>query len=107
VVSARRGRAARLSIGPEGPVSLPRDSSETLALLLSRGLLFAERDDHAIGRPLVSRATPRLLQLLGVETLEEARGRLGVPADYWSEAELTLDTMAPVEYQGPSNGTTE
>jgi putative transcriptional regulator (Ypuh-like) len=29
--------AASLSIGPEGPVSLPRDSSETLALLLSRG----------------------------------------------------------------------
>jgi hypothetical protein len=33
--------AATLSIGSEGPVSLPRDSSETLALLLSRGLLCA------------------------------------------------------------------
>jgi chromosome segregation and condensation protein ScpB len=72
---------AQMSIGPAGPVSLPRDSSETLALLLSRGLLCAERDDHATGRPLVYRPTPRLLQLLGVETLEEARGRLGVPAD--------------------------
>jgi chromosome segregation and condensation protein ScpB/DNA-binding XRE family transcriptional regulator len=99
--------AAQLSIGPDGPVSLPRDSSETLALLISRGLLCADRDEHATGRPLVYRPTPRLLQLLGAETLEEARGRLGVPADYWSEAELTLDTMAPVEYQGPSNGTTE
>jgi hypothetical protein len=57
--------ASQLSIGPDGPVSLPRDSSETLALLLSRGLLFAERDDHATGRPLVYRPTPRLLQLLG------------------------------------------
>jgi transcriptional regulator with XRE-family HTH domain len=57
--------ATRLSIGADGPVSLPRDSSETLALLLSRGLLCAERDDHAMGRPLVYRPTPRLLQLLG------------------------------------------
>src|SRR6202022_628662 len=68
--------AAQLSIGADGPVSLPRDSSETLALLLSRGLLCAERDDHATGRPLVYRPTPRLLHVLGVETLEEARGRL-------------------------------
>src|SRR5207245_8902905 len=36
-----------------------------------------DRDDHATGRPLVYRATPRLLQLLGAETLEEVRGRLG------------------------------
>ena len=68
--------AGEMSMGPEGPVSLPRDSSETLALLVSRGLLSAERDDHATGRPLVYRPTPRLLQLLGAETLEEARGRL-------------------------------
>jgi chromosome segregation and condensation protein ScpB/DNA-binding XRE family transcriptional regulator len=67
--------AATLSIGPEGPVSLPRDSSETLALLLSRGLLCAERDDHATGRPLVYRPTPRLLQVFRVETLEEREGR--------------------------------
>src|SRR2546425_8680841 len=80
--------AATVSIGPEGPVSLPRDSSETLALLLSRGLLCAERDDHATGRPLVYRPTPRLLQLLGAETLEEARQRMGVPADYRRQAEL-------------------
>jgi hypothetical protein len=69
-------QAASLSIGPEGPVSLPRDSSETLALLVSRGLLCAERDDHALGHPLVYRPTPRLLQLIGVETLEEARARM-------------------------------
>jgi hypothetical protein len=68
--------AATLSIGPDGPVSLPCDSLETLALLLARGLLCAERDDHATGRPLVYRPTPTLLQLLRVETLEEARGRL-------------------------------
>jgi hypothetical protein len=67
--------AAQLSIGADGPISLPRDSSETLALLLSRGLLCADRDDHAMGRPLIYRPTPRLLQLLGAETLEEARGR--------------------------------
>jgi hypothetical protein len=72
--------AAQLSIGPDGPVSLPRDSSETLALLLSRGLLRADRDVHGTGRPLVYRPTPRLLQLLGVETLEEARGRMRAPA---------------------------
>jgi chromosome segregation and condensation protein ScpB len=74
--------AAQLSIGPQGPVSLPRDSSETLALLLSRGLLSADRDDHAMGHPLVYRPTPRLLQLLRAETLEEVRGRMGVPVDY-------------------------
>jgi chromosome segregation and condensation protein ScpB len=74
--------ATQLSIGAEGPISLPRDSSETLALLLSRGLLCADRDDHAMGRPLVYRPTPRLLQLVEVETLEEARRKLGVPTDY-------------------------
>jgi chromosome segregation and condensation protein ScpB len=68
--------AASLSIGPEGPVSLPGDSSATLALLVSRGLVSAEKDEHATGRPLVYRATPGLLQLLGAETLEEVRGRL-------------------------------
>jgi chromosome segregation and condensation protein ScpB len=73
--------ATTLSVGANGPVSLPRDSSETLALLLSRRLLCAERDDHATGRPLVYRPTPRLLQLLHAETLEEARGGLGMPAD--------------------------
>jgi chromosome segregation and condensation protein ScpB len=71
--------AASLSIGPEGPVSLPRDSSETLALLVSRGLLSAEGDDHATGRPLVYRPTPRLLQLVRAETLEEVRGTHCVP----------------------------
>jgi chromosome segregation and condensation protein ScpB len=79
--------AAQLSIGPDGPVSLARDSSETLALLLSRGLLCADRDDHAMGRPLVYWPTPRLLQLLRAKTLEEARGRMGVPANYRSQAE--------------------
>jgi hypothetical protein len=34
-----------------------------------------------MGRPLVYQPTPRLLQLLGAQTLEEARGRLGVPAE--------------------------
>ncbi|MDQ6899346.1 MAG: alpha/beta hydrolase [Candidatus Dormibacteraeota bacterium] len=76
--------AARLSIGPQGPVSLPRDSSETLALLLSRGLLCAERDDHANGRPLVYRPTLRLLQLLGTETLEEVRGKMATWPNYSS-----------------------
>src|SRR5919202_2192245 len=68
--------APSLSIGPEGPVSLPGDSSETLALLVSRGLLSAERDDHATGRPLVYQPTPRVLQLLGCGTIEELRERL-------------------------------
>jgi hypothetical protein len=84
--------AAQLSIGPDGPVSLPRDSSETLALLLSRGLLSGERDDHATGRPLVYRSTQRLLQLLGVETLEEARKRLNLPADDSSQARPRHET---------------
>jgi hypothetical protein len=68
--------AAQLLIRPEGPVFLPRDSSETLALLLSWGLLCAERDDHATGRPLVYRPTPGLPQLLGAGTLEGARGSM-------------------------------
>jgi chromosome segregation and condensation protein ScpB len=84
--------ATQLSIGADGPISLPRDSSETLALLLSRGLLCADRDDHANGRPLVYRPTPRLLQLFGVETLEEARGRMGVKAEYQSGS--TAEQMA-------------
>ncbi len=84
--------AAQLSIGPEGPVSLPRDSSETLALLLSRGLLCADRDEHANGRPLVYRPTPRLLQQLGAETLEEARGRMRGTSRM---AEPTSETESP------------
>jgi chromosome segregation and condensation protein ScpB len=44
-------------------------------------LLCAETDDHSMGRPLVYRPTLRLLQLLGAETAEEVRGRLGVPED--------------------------
>jgi chromosome segregation and condensation protein ScpB len=46
---------------------MPRDSSETLPLMLLRGLLSAERDHHAMGRPLVYQPTSRLLQRLGVE----------------------------------------
>ncbi|MDQ6899678.1 MAG: hypothetical protein M3072_09240 [Candidatus Dormibacteraeota bacterium] len=99
--------AAQLSIGPERPVSLPRDSSETLALLLSRGLLCAERDDHGTGRPLVYQPTPRLLQLLGAETLEEARIRLRVPVDYRSRTGPAPETEPPVEYQARSKGATE
>jgi chromosome segregation and condensation protein ScpB len=71
---------------------MPRDSSETLALLLSRGLLCADRDDHANGRPLVYRPTPRLLQLLGVETLEEARVRMRNNSQI---AEPTSETEQP------------
>jgi hypothetical protein len=37
-------------MGPERPVSLPCDSSETLALMLSRWLLGAEKHDHATAR---------------------------------------------------------
>jgi hypothetical protein len=55
---------------------LPRDSSQTLALLVFRALLSAERDDHATGRPLVNWPTPRLLQVPGVMTLEEGRTSL-------------------------------
>src|SRR5438445_4207660 len=84
--------AATLSIGPEGPISLPRDSSETLALLLSRGLLCAERDDHATGRPLVYRPTPRLFELLGAETLEEARERVRGASPLRSSAEPASET---------------
>ncbi|MDQ6742411.1 MAG: SMC-Scp complex subunit ScpB [Candidatus Dormibacteraeota bacterium] len=98
--------AAQLSIGPGGALSLPRDSSETLALLLSRGLLCADRDDHAIGRPLVYRPTPRLLQLLGAETLEEARGRLGVPADY-GFATKSIPGAGPFGHEAPADGAAE
>jgi chromosome segregation and condensation protein ScpB len=79
-IEAVRG-SAQFSIGPAGPASLPRDSSETLVLLLSRGLLCADRDDHSMGRPLVYRPTVRLLQMLGAQTLEEARRRLEVPSE--------------------------
>ena len=99
--------AAMLSIGPEGPLSLPRDSSETLALLLSRGLLCAERDDHATGRPLIYRPTPRLLQLLCAETLEEARGRIRRIPDYASRAEPVPDSELSASTQAGTKGVTE
>src|SRR5207302_8560003 len=85
----------QLSIGPDGPVSLPRDSSETLVLLLSRGLLCADRDDHANGRPLVYRPTPRLLQLIGAETLEEARRAMAVTAEHRAQGSHPQDQAAP------------
>jgi chromosome segregation and condensation protein ScpB len=94
--------AAQLSIGPDGPASLPRDSSETLALLLSRSLLCADRDDHATGRPLVYRPTPRLLQLLGVETLEEARVRMrGTSRIAEPTSETEQSSIAGPESLGP------
>ncbi|MDQ6919991.1 MAG: SMC-Scp complex subunit ScpB [Actinomycetota bacterium] len=89
--------ATQLSIGPEGPMSLPRDGMETLALLLSRGLLCADRDDHAMGRPLIYRPTSRLLQLLRAETLVEARGMLRGPADHRSRTEPANQTGAPAD----------
>ena len=95
--------ATQLSIGPEGPVSLPRDSSETLALLLSRGLICAYRDDHAIGRPLIYAPTPRLLQLLDVATLEEAKRRMGVPTHYRSGGSMP-ESEPSAESQAVSNG---
>jgi hypothetical protein len=95
--------ATTLSIGPDGPVTLPRDSSETLALLLSRGLLCAERDDHANGRPLVYRPTPRLLQLLGVETLEEAVERFSVRGDSPSETKPASRVVPPAGYPAGSD----
>jgi chromosome segregation and condensation protein ScpB len=88
--------AAQLSIGPDGTVSLPRDSSETLALLLSRGFLCADRDNHANGRPLVYRPTPWLLQLLGAETLEEVRGRMGYQPTPYPEAWPNTKTDCPI-----------
>jgi chromosome segregation and condensation protein ScpB len=88
--------ATQLSIGPAGPASLPRDSSETLVLLLSRGLLCADRDDHANGRPLVYRPTPRLLQLIGAETLEEARRAMVVTAEHRSQVEPTPGSSGPL-----------
>jgi chromosome segregation and condensation protein ScpB/DNA-binding XRE family transcriptional regulator len=94
--------AAQLSIGAGGPVSLPRDSSETLALLLSRGLLRADRDDHGLGRPLVYGPTPRLLQLLGVETLEEARVRMrGTSRIAEPTSETEQPSIAGPESLGP------
>jgi chromosome segregation and condensation protein ScpB len=95
--------APTLSIGLEGPASLPRDSSETVALLLSRGLLCAERDDHATGRSLVYRPTPRLLQLIGAATLEEAgrrmqgSSRLQFPGEPTSE----IDGSRPLDAPSP------
>jgi hypothetical protein len=70
-------------------------------------LLSADRDDDATGRPLVYRPTPRLLQLLGSETLEEARVRLRVPTDHRSETGPGRETEPPLEYQVRSKGVGE
>jgi hypothetical protein len=57
--AAHRGGqgATQLSIGSDGPAGVPRDSSETLAVLLFQGLLGADRDGgegeaRSIGRPI-------------------------------------------------------
>jgi chromosome segregation and condensation protein ScpB len=47
------------------------DSAEAIANLVERGLLARAQDDVAPGRPLLYRPTTRLLQLFGVETMEE------------------------------------
>ena len=80
-------------VGPAGVIMIPRDCSETLALLVSRGLLAAERDDNAQGRPNVYRPTPLLLQAFDVQTLEELRAGMGItkPAgasDLWVAEEV-------------------
>src|SRR3982074_1751890 len=76
--------AARLSIGADGPVSLPRDSSETLALLLSRlgacsvlhadglsrtlGPIGPRRSSPAMGSPRTGRGLRRALSPGSVST---------------------------------------
>jgi chromosome segregation and condensation protein ScpB/DNA-binding XRE family transcriptional regulator len=65
-------------IGPEGVTMIPRDCSETLALLVSGRLLAAERDDNAQGRPNIYRPTTHLLQAFGVQTLEELRELMAI-----------------------------
>ncbi len=57
-----------------------------------------------MGRPLVYQPTPRMLQLLDAETLEEARARLGVPAGYPSLVDPTPGTEVPVRYEAGSTG---
>jgi hypothetical protein len=66
-----------------------------LALLLSHGLLCADRDDHANGSPLGCRPTPRLLQLLGAETLQEAKRVMAVKAERRFQVEPTRGSKRP------------
>jgi len=54
--------------------TIPRDGSETLALLVSRGLLAAERDEGAQGRPNVYRPTPSCAGLWGADAVGAAGG---------------------------------
>lgn len=76
----RRPRAGLQSVAdrPGGRDHYPADCSETLALLVSRGLLAADRDEGAQGRPNVYRPTPQLLQAFGVQMLEELREGMGI-----------------------------
>ena len=88
-------------IGPEGVTTIPRDCSETLALLVSCGLLAAERDEGAQGRPNVYRPTPQLLQAFGVQTLKELREGMGITKpsgapDLWVADELNTDAALEV-----------
>jgi hypothetical protein len=70
--SKRFGGATQLSIGPDGLVSLTRDSSETRALLLSRGPSRG-RPGRSFHRPFLGlSSTPCALQLRGLGRLEEA-----------------------------------
>lgn len=52
------------------------DSSELLVGLLSEGYLEALQDERSVGRPYVYRLTPRVLEEIGMETVEQMRAAI-------------------------------
>jgi len=77
-----------------------RDCSETLALLVSRGLLAAERNEGA-GPAQRLQPHPQLLPASGVQMLEEMREGMGITTpslalDLWVADELNTDAALEV-----------
>ena len=58
-----------------------KDCGETLALLVSRGLLSCEPDKGAIGRPLIYGPTPKLLHAVNCDSIEELRTYMSMPTE--------------------------
>jgi hypothetical protein len=78
VIARRRMRGFDHSrIGPEVVITIPRDCSKAVALLVSRGLLAADWDDTGRGGQTFT-AYSWVLQAYGVQTPEQLRAARGI-----------------------------
>lgn len=62
------------------------DSADLLAALVSEGYLEASQDERSVGKPLTFHLSPRVLEEVGLETIEQMRALVGRDApdnDRW------------------------